>query len=501
MEKEHKQLVWLGAGKAREPSIEFEKFDHCFLIEADSKAYSKLTNNLSGPNISTKFDLISVHGGIEKFKRYNFSQFSALNEASELKSLFPGLRLNRAEERETVAIAPLIESLSLLGRKNWLVIDVMDISLAILKRLAETGLLPKFEKIIIPYSNQKLYKGMASQSELYDYLEGLAYEIINVESNDPDFTIAEFKKNTEKELLAKLDEKHKDALNNYAELLRHSDRKIAKLEEDIKSNEKLITRLFKDQNANIKRSIDTLTKTIKFHSSSTAKQIESSFSIQRYLENGEKSLNFHGWPISADLGAYLIEYIDSNNFDAIIEFGSGTSTLLMAKAIKAKREFVVEKKVLEDKNPVIISFEHNEKYFRKTQKSLNDEGLSYLVNLVYAPLGEYIYQDGRTFSYYDCSNALENLADTLKPLSSLLVLIDGPPEATNDHARFPAIPHLLKYLGEHNFTILLDDYDRSQEKEAMKEWIEVAEALSFTSNLESIRSEKGLAILNISKHQ
>lgn len=492
MGKEHKQLVWLGAGKASEPRIEFEKFKHCFLIEADSKAYSKLTKNLSGPNISIKFDLISVHGGIEKFKSYNFSQFSALNEADELRSLFPGLRLNQLEERDTVPIASLIESLKLRGQRNWLVLDIMDISLAILKRLNETRFLSKFEKIIIPYSDKNLYKGMLSQSELYDYLEGLAYEITNIESDDPDFTTIEFKKNPEKEILNSLNKK-------YSAILEHTDHKIKNLEEDIKSRDELILKLIKDQNTTIKRSFDNLTKTIKFHSSSTAKQIESSFSIQRYLESGETSLNFHGWPISADLGAYLIEYIANNNYDAIIEFGSGTSTLLMAKAIKAKRKFAHENKMPEIKDPSIISFEHNEKYLRKTQKSLDDEGLSYLVNLVYAPLKEYIYHDGRTFSYYDCYNALGTLAQNLKPCSSMLVLIDGPPEATNDHARFPAIPLLLEYFGEHSFTILLDDYDRKQEKEAMKEWIEIAETASFSSRLESIRSEKGLAILNICK--
>ncbi|HSW22938.1 MAG TPA: hypothetical protein VLJ62_09235, partial [Burkholderiaceae bacterium] len=62
------------------------------------------------------------------------------------------------------------------------------------------------------------------------------------------------------------------------------------------------------------------------------KQVESFMSIQNYLASGEMLTNFHGWPISPDVGVFVLEKIRERKYDLIIEFGSGTSTMLFAKA-------------------------------------------------------------------------------------------------------------------------------------------------------------------------
>ncbi|HFM4818112.1 TPA: hypothetical protein ACG7N5_004906, partial [Escherichia coli] len=65
----------------------------------------------------------------------------------------------------------------------------------------------------------------------------------------------------------------------------------------------------------------------------SVRHVEAFISIQQYLTHGDCITGFHGWPISPDMGVFLLEKIRERNYDAIIEFGSGVSTLLIAKGL------------------------------------------------------------------------------------------------------------------------------------------------------------------------
>ena len=245
-----------------------------------------------------------------------------------------------------------------------------------------------------------------------------------------------------------------------------------------------------------------------------AKQLEAFMGIQTYLEKGIKPLSFHGWPISPDIGLYLTGLIDANNYDVIIEFGSGTSTVLMAKALVSKQRGNAQK-VLSDNSKAgtglalgeadyndlparIVTFEHNSKYHAQTLKALQDNGVDGLVDLVHAPLVDYQYKDGSQYLYYSCADKLAELAKVFKGRkANILVLVDGPPGSTNKHARFPALPHLLNALSGHKFTIIMDDYKRVEEKEIIEKWINISSDRFLAPVLEEIPSEKGLASLAI----
>ena len=62
------------------------------------------------------------------------------------------------------------------------------------------------------------------------------------------------------------------------------------------------------------------------------KQVEAYTSLQGYLATGELMPILHGWPISPDFALLLVQLLEQQSFDAIIEFGSG-STLVVARAL------------------------------------------------------------------------------------------------------------------------------------------------------------------------
>lgn len=253
----------------------------------------------------------------------------------------------------------------------------------------------------------------------------------------------------------------------------------------------------------------------------TAKQIEDTLGLQNYLNTGELPLSYHGWPISPDLALYLTERLETQSYDLVIEFGSGTSTVLFAKILMKKmlRHQMPggQKRITGNQNSEeahtrvesadlpndsdlpkrVLTFEHNEHYHEQTGTMLRQAGLEQVVNLVYAPLVDYSYQ-GDDYLYYDCDKALAKFAEIYEGrVPKILVLVDGPPGATGPNARFPALPKLLNHLSMAKFEVILDDYNRTEEKSVADKWVELIKERSKTYSETKIPLEKGALCITI----
>ena len=224
----------------------------------------------------------------------------------------------------------------------------------------------------------------------------------------------------------------------------------------------------------------------------TTKQLESFINVNNYLENGIMPLNFHGWPISPDIAQFLIQKIEENNYDLVLEFGSGTSTLLFAKALRNRENTTNGKeKILQ------VAFDHNEKYFHQTIAALATNSLSSRVDVVHTPLVPFQYGDDE-FMYYDCKEKFSILKNDDK-IKKILVLVDGPPGATCPLARFPALIYLLDAFNGKEIHLVLDDYAREEEKKTVSKWEQILCNKNISFKSESISSEKGLYFLQILK--
>lgn len=253
----------------------------------------------------------------------------------------------------------------------------------------------------------------------------------------------------------------------------------------------------------------------------TAKQIEISMGLQEYLKTGELPLSYHGWPISPDLALYLAEKVEAENYDLIIEFGSGTSTVLFAKVLMKKlseQKCISEQRTLgnglsdrKNSEPMdehetswdsdlpkrILTFEHKEYYREQTASLLKREGLEQLVNLVHAPLIDFSFK-GEDYLYYDCDRTLEKVAELYEGRNPrILVFVDGPPGSTGPNARFPAIPKLLNFIPKARFHVVLDDYNRAEEKNIAEMWIELIKRRSESFSEVQLPFEKGAICISI----
>ncbi|MCV5691619.1 hypothetical protein OFN42_06270 [Escherichia coli] len=259
----------------------------------------------------------------------------------------------------------------------------------------------------------------------------------------------------------------------------HTDNVCTMMKKIEEQQKEIYTQINKNLPVLIKKELDAkLNKSVR--------HVEAFISIQQYLTHGDCITGFHGWPISPDMGVFLLEKIRERNYDAIIEFGSGVSTLLIAKGLMAFNLF----KDNEDK--CFISFDHDEYYFTNTQSLLAYHGVESMVDLYLTPLKE--WSDGTgCYKYYSCEDVLIELAKRIQDGSKrLLVLVDGPPGNTCANARYPALPFMSHFISNHEIDWVLDDAYRDEEKLTAELWKKYwsAENIQFTHDF--IKNEKGM---------
>lgn len=258
-------------------------------------------------------------------------------------------------------------------------------------------------------------------------------------------------------------------------------------------DEHLAQQLIKHQEA-LKEAETRLRNDINKGMANAVRQIEAYVGIQNFMASGESLTHFHGWPISPDIGLFLLERLQSRHYDLIIEFGSGTSTLLFAKALavltRTRGEPASWKAHPLQKR--VLSFEHDMKYHDSTRMLLEANDATDQVDLVHAPLVSWQDETG-SYLYYDCDAALQKAGSALGPdKARILVLVDGPPGSTCTNARYPAVPHIFNRLARHHIDVVLDDASRPEEKASIDLWRQFWKKRSVRVEEATQASEKGI---------
>lgn len=625
------QLVWLGANTASEPAGIVNNAAQVTLFEAREATCKALQQKFPQKNVTVTQIVLTTTNTTTEFTEYNLAEFSAIQPATGLKKLFPGLKAINSEQLKGTAVSEAIHALKLNDNNNLLIVDIADNNLALLKAIESAKQLHFFSAIYVQTANEPLYATAATGAEVTAFLQAQGYVLQQTTGNDPDLPWLSFglnplwallqqaqqsnnalnaelttlrqtleqqitekkqqleaataqataskqelqkqetrvneinnalaaanktKQDVEQQLAAikqqlttaqqelatskqnaeQAKAEHKQQLETANKAKQDAEQQLAATKQQLTiaqqelaqtktqvqqhtekdfSNtlEQKLQKMLADQTKHLTDTLNTVKNNLSWSIGNSAKQVESFIGVQNYLDKGIKPLSFHGWPISPDIGLHIAGLIDSNNYDVIIEFGSGTSTVLMAKALISKQRGVQTKAITNTSSTTeistlennfsdlparIVSFEHNSLYHGKTAQALQENGVEHLVDLAYTPLVDYQYKDGSQYLYYNCNAKLQELANIFKGRkANILVLVDGPPGATNKNARFPALPHLLNILPEHSYTVIMDDYARDEEKETFSLWEKIAKERAYEISIETISNEKGLAILKL----
>lgn len=253
---------------------------------------------------------------------------------------------------------------------------------------------------------------------------------------------------------------------------------------------------FEKQGSELERVCKSMQSSCKQEIDKALRQTVAYSGLSSYFASGEIPAVTpwkRGWPASPDFILWMVELIDKNDYDLIVEFGSGVTTLYSAKALAAR-----EKKNRAEKKTHAVTFEHLEQFFLQTRSLLDQAEVGERINVVHAPLHEYTAPDGTVYQYYSCENSLSELSARYKSgASRILVIVDGPPGATGKNARYPAFPIMMKHFAPARIDFLLDDYIRNDEKELAGLWQAACATAGLHYSIMEKQLEKEALLLRI----
>ena len=197
---------------------------------------------------------------------------------------------------------------------------------------------------------------------------------------------------------------------------------------------------------NVRRIGAGLEKEIK----QTFRQLEALQNLSAVLPATDVLPATRGWAASPDLLAVLVDLVITERPSLVVECGSGASTLWLALAM---RRFEIKGR--------IIALDHDPVFGGKTRCLLARHDVGDLAEVRDAPL-ESFSLGGETYSWY-ARRAWEDLTGID------LLFVDGPPAATGDRARYPALPLLSGSLSP-AATVVLDDLVVPDMQEVLRLW-------------------------------
>jgi len=184
----------------------------------------------------------------------------------------------------------------------------------------------------------------------------------------------------------------------------------------------------------------------------TFRQVEALQNLSAILPASDVLPATRGWAASPDLLLVLVDQLITRRPALVVECGSGASTLWLALAL---RRFGIDGR--------IVALDHDPVFAAKTRGFLARHGVSDLAEVRDAPLEE-VSLAGGTYSWY--------ARQAWKDLTSIdLVFVDGPPAATGDKARYPALPLLREALSP-AATVVLDDLVVPDMQETLRLWLD-----------------------------
>lgn len=153
---------------------------------------------------------------------------------------------------------------------------------------------------------------------------------------------------------------------------------------------------------------------------------------------------------SPDFLLLLSRHIRKSEPVHVIECGSGTSTVVLARCLQLNGHGHVH------------SLEHDTAYAEHTKIELKRLGLSEWATVITAPLSP-LELSHDSWHWYS--------ADGLPNIEFDMLVVDGPPRTIGRLARYPALPVLASKLAE-GAIIWVDDAERDDEQQMIARWLE-----------------------------
>ncbi|WP_047868873.1 class I SAM-dependent methyltransferase [Nocardiopsis sp. RV163] len=181
--------------------------------------------------------------------------------------------------------------------------------------------------------------------------------------------------------------------------------------------------------------------------------------LREHLDTAAFMPPLRGWAASPDVLRILVRQIDRLRPGLVVECGSGASSVWIGYALRRAG------------TGRLVAVEHDARYAELSRELVAAHGLDDIVEVRHAPLVQTpnttVTVEGEERPTADRWYDTSVFAD-LEGIG--LAFVDGPPQATGLHARYPALPVLLPRCTE-DAVIVLDDAARADERAIGERWL------------------------------
>ena len=186
-----KTLLWLGAGEAQTPNLDFSEYDQIILVDPLLEQSAQNFTENEKVTLLPKA-VVAKSQEASSFYLLNNEEFSSFYPPTGLKDIYPNVFVEETRQVATTTIGEIISQFSIEGSDNTLIIDLPCLSSAILDTLKNKKTLSLFTDVYVSAGKFPLYEKSESIAQISKQLEGVFFEFSEDCSEDADICLYRF---------------------------------------------------------------------------------------------------------------------------------------------------------------------------------------------------------------------------------------------------------------------------------------------------------------------
>lgn len=265
-------LVHIGAGKCNELDAYLAtSASRIVLVEPNPSLAASLRRCVqTEPRVQVLEVAITNNPADNQLNEYNLPGASSLYPPTELRRLYPGMRLLKQHRVTTIGVEELVERCELEGEHNALVVQAPGSELEIIEALTERGDIDRFSYIDITCSEKPLYESPSQASEVLALVHEQGFDTVNRDDSEPDWPRWTLRKNALKKKFTELQIEYRAVTQALEHTHTYLERLKAETAEERAAGAAALT-TEQEKNASLSKEVDGL----KQYQADTRKQLES----------------------------------------------------------------------------------------------------------------------------------------------------------------------------------------------------------------------------------
>lgn len=203
-------IVHIGAGRCEElPTYLATSAKRIILVEPNARLAAELRTRCNNePRVSILAVAVSNATADDELTEYNLSDANSLYPPTDLRKLYPGLRVLGRQSVRTVTGEELLKECELTSDQNALIIQAPGAELGIIESMTESGGIDQFCYLAVTCAETPLYASASDSNAVLKILQEQGFDLVRRDNTDPDWPVLILHHNALKQKLADLTIRH-----------------------------------------------------------------------------------------------------------------------------------------------------------------------------------------------------------------------------------------------------------------------------------------------------